>query len=319
MTIHQLSSPPPPELATALAEFEESFLYPLGPKQKFRISHGMEYLPFFRAMGDAMLLVAEHAGQVLGTLVLVRRKVRVRILAGTQETPAYYLCDLKLRSEWQRTPLLARLIGSAKTLIEASGCRQCYCVVMDGTGRLPTDYTGRMGIPPFEQLGEIMILRLSSRETWPVENTVRIATVSDVEELCQHLRRDGITAARGISTERSQMTPMGFIDSTGLACGKLEDTRRGKRLHLESGEELLSAHLSNWAWIDAHAAARVLQQALSASLQNGFPALFAALPRKWYSQLAPLLHQIQIQEAPATLFGTGFDMNQDWWIDTAEI
>ena len=319
MTIHQLSSPPPPELGTALEEFEQSFLYPLGPEQKFRISHGREYLPFFRAMGEVTLLVAEQEGEVLGTLVLVRRQLRIRSESGVHEEPAYYLCDLKLQPEWRRTPLLARLIGTAWKLIEARDCPRRYCVVMDGTGRLPTDYTGRMGVPLLEPLGEIMIMRLSPCETLAVDNTVRIAPASDVEDLCQHIRGEGFSAACGLSSDRSLMTPLGFIDSTGLACGKLEDTRRGKRLHLESGEELLSAHLSNWAWTDAHAGARILRQALSVSIQNGFPALFAAIPRQWYPQLAPLLHQIQIQEAPATIFGTGFDLNQNWWIDTAEI
>jgi GNAT superfamily N-acetyltransferase len=319
MTIHQLSSPPPLELGIALEEFERSFLYPLGPKQKFRISHGREYLPFFRAMGEVTLLVAEHEGQVLGTLVLVRRMVRVRSESREQVEPTYYLCDLKLRPEWQRTPLLARLIAMARKHIEASGCQRCYCVVMNGTGRLPTDYTGRMGVPPFEPLGEIMIMRVSSREVLPVDHNVRNSPATEAEDLCQQIRGVGVSAARGLSSERSLMTPLGFIDSTGLACGKLEDTRRGKRLHLEYGEELLSAHLSNWAWTDAHAGARVLQQALSTSIQNGFPALFAALPRPWYPELAPLLSQLQIQEAPATIFGMGFDLNQDWWVDTAEI
>ena len=52
------------------------------------------------------------------------------------------------------------------------------------TGREPTDDTGRMGVPPWEPLGEIMILRLSPREASPVDAIVRIATVPDVEDLC---------------------------------------------------------------------------------------------------------------------------------------
>ena len=319
MTIHELSSPPPPHLGIALEEFERSFLYPLGSQQRFRISHGREYLPFFRAMGQVTLLVAEHEGEVLATLVLIRRLVRIRSKSGEHVEPAYYLCDLKLRAEWRRTPLLARLITTARILIETSGCQRCYCVVMDGTGRLPTDYTGRMGIPLFEPLGEIMIMRLSSHETLPVDHHVRGVPGSDVEDLCAQIRGAGVTAACGLSSERSLMTPLGFIDSVGQACGTLEDTRCGKRLHVESGEELLSAHLSNWAWTDARAGVRILEQALSLSTQNGFPALFVAIPRKWYPQLAPLLHKFQIQEAPATIFGTGFDLCQDWWIDTAEI
>lgn len=319
MMIHLLSSPPPSDLSIALEEFERSFLYPLGPEQRFRISHGREYLPFFRAMGEVTLLVAEHAGQVLGTLVLIQRMVRVRTAAGTSDEPAFYVCDLKLRTESRGTPLLARLIGTARKLIEASGCRRCYGVVMDGTGRLPTDYTGRMGVPLFEPLGEIMIVRLSSREPPPEDDTVRLSTGVEVADLCRQLRGAGVSAASGLSCERSLMTPLGFIDSTGLACGQLEDTRRGKRLYMESGEELLSAHLSNFTWTDARAGARVLRHALAASLRSGFPALFAAMPRQRYAELAPLLSPLQVQEAPATIFGTGFDLHQDWWVDTAEI
>lgn len=319
MTILELNSPPAPELGAALAEFEQSFLYPLGPDQKFRISHGQEYLPFFRAMGDVTLLVAEHAGRVLGTVVLVRRIVHIRSESGTREEPAYYLCDLKLRSEWQRTPLLSRLSMAAMRHILSNGGQRCYGVVMDGTSRLPTDYTGRMGIPLLEPLAEIMIMRVTPREVLPIEETVQVAPVSAVEELYRSLHGHGVSASKGLSAERALMTPIGLVDSSGGACGKLEDTRRGKRLFLQTGEELLSAHLSNWAWTDARLGAKVLLQALSIGIQHGFKAIFAALPRKSYSQVLPYLQQAQIQEAPATIFGAGFAPHHDWWIDTAEI
>lgn len=319
MKILHLSSPPSSELGVALAEFEQSFLYPLGSNQKFRISHGQEYLPFFRAMGEVALLVAEHEGWVLGTVVLVRRIVRIRSESVTREEPAYYLCDLKLRPEWRRTPLLSRLISAAMRHIVSNGGQRCYGIVMDGTARMPTDYTGRMGVPLLAPLGEIMIMRLSPRGALPFEDTVQVAPVAQVEDLHRVLHGDGVSASSGLSVERALMTPVGLIDSTGEACGKLEDTRRGKRLYLETGEELMSAHLSNWAWTDARLGAKVLLQALSISIQSGFEALFVALPRKSYPQVLPYLQQAQIQEAPATIFGAGFDPCQNWWIDTAEI
>lgn len=319
MKILQLSSPPSPELGAALAEFEQSFLYPLGANQKFRISHGQEYLPFFRAMGDVTLLVVEHEGRVLGTVVLVRRMVRIRSESATREEPAYYLCDLKLRPEWRRTPLLSRLIAAAMRHIVSNGGQRCYGVVMDGTARMPTDYTGRMGVPLLAPLGEIMIMRLSPRDALPFVDTVRSASEAQVEDLHRALHGDGVSASSGLSAERSLMTPVGLMDATGEACGKLEDTRRGKRLFLETGEELMSAHLSNWAWTEPQLGARVLLQALSVSIQSGFEAIFAALPRQFYPQILPYLQQVQIQEAPATIFGAGFDLRQNWWIDTAEI
>ncbi|HTE89320.1 MAG TPA: hypothetical protein VK639_10220 [Terriglobales bacterium] len=51
MKVHELSSPPSPALARALAEFEAPFTYPLGPGKSFRISHGEDYTLFFRAQG----------------------------------------------------------------------------------------------------------------------------------------------------------------------------------------------------------------------------------------------------------------------------
>jgi hypothetical protein len=319
MTIHPLTTSPPPDLAAALEEFEQSFRYPLGSQQSFRISHGREYLPFFQAMGEATVLVAEHAGQVLGTLVLIRRTVSIQTASESTEAPAYYLCDLKLRAEWRRSPLLARLIAFAQRHLLENGCRRCYCVVMDGTGRLPTDYTGRLGIPPFERLGEIMIMRLSPHETLPNETTVNVVSAAEAEQYVPCLRSAGVAAVGGQRSRRSRMTPLGLVESSGQACGILEDTRRGKSLYLESGEELLSAHLSNWTWANPQAGSNVLKQAVATGIQNGFPALFAAVPKRHYPQFVPLLRPLVIQEAPATIFGAGFSPAQDWWIDTAEI
>lgn len=320
MTILTLDSPPPPELADALAEFEQSFLYPLGSNQKFRISHGKEYLPFFRAMGEVTLMVAEHEGNVLGTVVLVRRIVRIHSASGAREEPAYYLCDLKLRPEWRQSPLLVRLIKAVMKHILDHGGQRCYGVVMDGTARLPTDYTGRLGVPLLGALGEIMIMRLTPRAPLPSwDDSVQVVCEEQIEDCCRARRGHGVSAFKGFSAERSLMTPIGLMDSSGQACGKLEDTRLGKRLFLQSGEELLSAHLSNWAWADARLGANILLKALAISIQQGYQALFAAIPRESYPQLVPHLQQIQVQEAPATVFGAGFALGQDWWIDTAEI
>ena len=66
MNLHHLSGPPTPELARALATFEEQFTYPLGPDRWFRISHGDDYPRFFRAIGEAACFVAERDGRVVG-------------------------------------------------------------------------------------------------------------------------------------------------------------------------------------------------------------------------------------------------------------
>ena len=75
MTIHELRTAPPPELADALERFEEQFHYPLGSDRFFRISHGEDYPRFFRAMGEGVCFVAERDGEVLGAMGAALRRL----------------------------------------------------------------------------------------------------------------------------------------------------------------------------------------------------------------------------------------------------
>src|SRR5689334_21167798 len=92
MTIHQVSGPPSPELAQALAEFEEPFTYPLGAGRFFRISHGSDYTLFFRAQGDAACFIAENQGRVIGAL---GTSIRTLWLPDGSERKVAYFGDLK--------------------------------------------------------------------------------------------------------------------------------------------------------------------------------------------------------------------------------
>ena len=93
MNFHLLSEAPPPELGAALERFEKLFLYPLGTHATFHIAHGQSYVPFFSAIGDLTLIVAERDGEVLGTLAGIRRPLR---LPSGEVRTATYLCDLKV-------------------------------------------------------------------------------------------------------------------------------------------------------------------------------------------------------------------------------
>ncbi len=244
--------------------------------------------------------------------------VQIRTSAGVQESPAFYLCDLKVRSEWQRTPLLLRLIAAARKLIEESGVRRCYCVVMDGTGRTAHQLHGRLEIPPFEKLGEIMIIRATSIPEIDHDSGSSCRFPKSINSSSRFAAQEWPLHKASAQSDPGCLHE-GLIDASRSACGVLEDTRRGKQLWLQSGEELLSAHLSRWAWTHAHSGAAILKQAVSISLKHGFPAIFAALPNRCYPNLAQYLDSLPVQEAPATVFGIGFDPDQDWWIDTAEI
>jgi hypothetical protein len=315
MKLHRFTEEVPPVMGRALAEFEREFSYPLGPTERFRISHGEDYLPFFRAIGEPVVLAMEDAGTIVGGIARVRRRLELRRDEGAvvEESVAHYLCDLKVAAAARGTRVLARLIGETKRGIEASDSLACYCIVMAGTGRLPTDYTGRLGVPRFEKVGEIVILRISPGGSFVKRG--RVISMKDFAVLRARLARGGYTATGGESAHRSWMAPLPLVTPGGDACGLLEDTRRGKRLFLESGGELVSAHLSGFGYATPEAGAELLVAAVVRA--NG--PFFVALPVREMEVMRPLLDGLDFTEAEAIVYGHDLEAGHDWWVDTAEI
>ena len=315
MKLHRFTEDVPAATGRVLAEFEREFSYPMGPSERFRISHGENYLPFFRAIGEPVLLAMEEGGKILGGIARVRRHLELRRQTGAvaESSVAHYLCDLKVTAAARGTTVLARLIGETKRGIEASDSRACYCVVMAGTGRLPTDYTGRLGVPRFEKVGEIVILRISPGGSFV--KGCRVISTKDFAAVRGWLARVGYTATGGESEYRSWMGQLPLVTPSGEACGMLEDTRRGKRLWLESGGEMVSAHLSGFAYATPEAGAELLASAVVRA-QGPF---FVALPLRQMEAMRPLLEGLEFTEAEATVYGHDLEKGHDWWVDTAEI
>ena len=333
MTVLTLTTEPSDELGAALERFERQFLYPLGPNRSFRVSHGRRYLPFFQAMGEARLLVVLCGDEVHGTLVIVTRRLARRpnnpsadwsaspAIPLRRETPVHYLCDLKVHPEARSGPALASLFRRAGEIVRSSGSTACYAVVMQGTGRLPVEYTGRLGIPRFEQTGRIAILRLTPRPGGSVPATdCREVAADELSVAYERLAPPGLSLKGHDSHIRSVMIPVGLIDRSDAACGLLEDTLLGKRLFTDGDEELRSAHLSCFAWSDPQAAARLLETAARAASVRGYPALFVALPEPRLAEMLPHLRDTDVLVAPAQVFSHDIAPGDlSWWIDTAEI
>lgn len=300
MNLHCLHDAPPAWLGVALERFESQFWYPLGPERRFRISHGRDYLPFFQAMGHATVLVAERSGDVLGTLARVERRIAIH----GETKLVHYLCDLKVAPSARGGHVLPRLMQETRLQIEASGSRACYSIVMRGTGRLPVDYTGRVGIPCFDKLAAILVLRLSSG-------------VSEASIVMPCAPKPSVRVTGGKHVLRSLSEPVPII--SGDASAVLEDTRRGKRLWIENGSELLSAHVSDFHFATAAFGAAVLRSALLKAQQAGFPAIFVAMPVSAWQSLCAYLPDLHADEAMAALFGHELPFGFDWWVDTAEI
>lgn len=312
MTIHVLQAAPPAELARALARFEAGFTYPLGPGRFFRISHGDDYPRFYRAMGEATCFVAERHGEVVGVLAAVIREV---VGPDGRSIPTVYLGDLKIAAEARGGRLLPQLAREVVRWVEGR-VAAAFAVVMDGTPVTPNRYTGRLGIPPFCELGRVVVLRL------PTEGPGRVAQVVSPEQgmACfANLTGGRYVVGSGEPRERSETQPTWLIADQGQSCGRLEDTLRAKRLIADDTGEMRSAHLSYFAYRDVGNAATLLGEARQLAASRRFPALFVAVPS---SDAAAIVHATGCAEAvlaPATVYGAGLEPGIPWVVNTAEI
>jgi hypothetical protein len=313
MNVYHLTAAPDPELAGALARFEEQFTYPLGPGRSFRISHGADYPRFFRAIGDAVCFVAERKGEVLGALGLAATRVRAH---GTDQ-PAIYLGDLKVAPAARGGRVLMRLAEAG-----AEWCRRravCgFGVVMDGTRLTPDRYTGRLGIPGFNEVAKIAVLRLpflgpsSDELNWVAEPGIGSAHFN---RLAPHR----VCTTGGDPAERSETPPLWLVAPDGSACGRFEDTRRAKRLIADDGREMIAAHLSCLGYANHDSLVDLLRIARGVASARGFPALFAAVPAEEGDAVLAHVREQGTVVAPATVFASGFTAGQEWTINTAEI
>jgi hypothetical protein len=108
------------------------------------------------------------------------------------------------------------------------------------------------------------------------------------------------------------------MHAEGSACGMLEDTRKAKRLILLDGSELLSAHLSCFAYSDVSAGAELVRAALTHAGNLGFPALFVGVPALETGLLCHHWRDLETLVAPAVVYGVGFSPGL-WNVNTSEI
>ena len=298
-----------------MAGFERQFSYPLGASASFRISHGESYLPFFQAQGWATVLVAEMEGRVVGTVAVVLRSAR---LPSGKSQPIAYLADLKVSPAARRGLVLFLLLAAARELIAGEQVTAACAIVMDGTARTPVAYTGRLGIPSFGPVAAISVWKLLATGSQPPQE-MEETSASVVAETQSALVSPGFLFQGGDSALRSEMPAHPLLLKNHRACGVVEDTRLGKRLFQDNGEEMRAAHLSRFAFKSAADGAALLRAALSEAVAAGHPALFAAFPARYEAEFSTVLPDIPCHRARATIFATGLAEPGDWWVDTAEI
>ena len=315
MKVHEISRPPSVSLARALAEFEEPFTYPLGPGKFFRITHGEDYTLFFRALGNGVCFIAEHQGRVTGTLGAAVRHLRKP--DGT-ECAVAYLGDLKIAADARGGAVLVRLARAAEACLRPR-VEAGFGVVMDGTVATPDAYTGRAGIPPFQDLGRLMVFRIPGTHEDSQGKCRYFQTTQDTGLACYRRLSAGRYACDPSEAEkRSHIKPLWLVNPDGSACGMLEDTRKAKRLITGDGSELLSAHLSCFAYETVSAGAHLIDIARRQLPGLGLPAMFVAVPQTDAKELRNSLPNVEITAAPATIYGAGLPAGI-WNINSSEI
>lgn len=304
-------------LAAALKIFEAEFRYPLGRDRWFTISHGEDYTRFFRAIGEARCFIACRDARVIGVISVSHCRMRK---TNDEWVTAAYISDLKVSATGGGRCLL-RLLRNAAAWARRAPTTAGFSVIMDGTARRPTAYTGRLGIPAYTELGKLMVLRIPS-DLWDANHFCKDwsrAPPKRVRARFGELTRGCFATGGGQPGLRSRMQAAGILLNGGAACGLLEDTRRAKLLLQEDGREMVSAHLSGFGYRKPSDAARLLRGAAWVCRQQGIPALFVCVPMPEGESILKLLPRRGIVLAPATVFGAGFAAGQKWLINTAEI
>jgi hypothetical protein len=315
MNVQLLQDAPAPDLARALERFEEQFRYPLGPGRFFRISHGEDYPRFFRAMGEGACFVAERNEVILGVMSAALRPLA---LPTGEECPVVYVGDVKIDPSARGGRTLPRLAAEGRRWAETRA-RAALAVVMDGTPVSPPHYTGRLGIPLFSELGKILVVRLPTSGISPDPGDGWITT-GEVGGACySRLCAGRYACSGGNPAERSETAPLWLMEPAGRACGRLEDTRRAKRLIADDGVEMRSAHLSCFAYQDRRAGFELLQVALRHAAGRGLPALFLAVAAPEADDFCRHTDGLGAVLAPATVYGVGLTPGPLWTINTAEI
>jgi len=315
MRIHQFSATLPPELIGKLEIFESQFEYPLGAEASFRILHGADYSLFFRSIGRATCFVAETEGRLTGVLTTVARPLW---LPSGDEQTIIYVCDLKVAPFARGGRTLFRLIRMAQAC-PSTPSFLVFGIVMDGTSTVPTRYTGRAGIPLFGSISAVTILRFSSVATTGTTPPVCAVSRQEVLDCFRRLSKGRYATPCGQPEARSQHPPAWLMLPDGTACGLLEDTLKAKRLVRPDGTEIISAHLSCFAFRTVDSGVRLIESALVLCRERGLPAMFVAVTRENAVKILDSFDHSGITVASATLYGNGLKPGVAWNINTSEI
>lgn len=313
----ELKSAPSQALQIALQTFEKQFSYPLSEAGSFSIEHGRDYSRFCQAMGPARSFIVEANGIVKAAIATSIRALETP--QGCLQTA--YICDLKINPR----------ANSGRSLISAMNAAHDWCkpqaevaygVVMQGTAADPAKYSGRLGIPQFLPVGQITVLQIDlhslAKAAWQADVSVSESTESISRDHFAQLAH-GYFCLLGDPNLRSQTQPI-WLTASG-ASGCLEDTRQAKRLIKADGNEILAAHLTNFAYKDFASACVMIGAAAQKAVVGNFQSMFVSFPSEDRDGIMRelSLRGINPLVAGATIYAHGLKEGQPWFIHSSEI
>lgn len=299
-----------------LAEFEALFTYPLQNQEYFRISHSPDYSAFFRSIGSfaQSLLILKEKKIIAGLSA-----VECDIYTPQGNKKALYVGDLKICANFRNSRALWKLISFVSACYPK--IREAFCVVMEGTAVVPSAYTGRLGVPLFQPLQSINIIALDTKKVAQSASSA-VNTLNSIQgkQLFTQLAAEKNYIQNNQPDLRSLNPPQWICSDSKMACGRLEDTQKGKRLFHQNGHELLNAHLAAFIYTEFDDAIHLLQQACIIAFQQGLHQLFCNIKLQdvpYCTQVFGTALQVNTQ---ATVFTAGLGPSRyDWLISTSEI
>jgi len=297
-----------------LQRFEQHFSYPLDKSTNFRIEHGLDYSLFFRSIGQGISFLAEIDRDIVASIGLSKRRV---LLPSGEITKALYIGDLKIIPEYRRGKVLWNLVNSATEWIGDTS--NALGLVMKGTSLLPNQYTGKAGVPPFEELGKSVLYRLKSSSDHP-ENISWRGTQEEVTTIYEKLMKGRMGLIVENPYLRSLASPIWLRSPQGDACGILEDTRKAKRLfRISDNKEIISTHLGQFTFSSPKAGAELIHQALHLTSKQGIPAMFLALPQDKADEISSLLMTNPEITTTIGVYGNGISKHNYWHVNSSEV
>lgn len=122
-----------PRYEAGVSRLEQFMTYPLG-EDTFRLDHGNNYFAFFERLGDVhFYAVRDTSSDTIAAVACgILREVPER--PGSETSPAWYLCDLKIHPDYRGRGLHLKMMKTAFT-DNYDQCPRVYTISMNKPGR----------------------------------------------------------------------------------------------------------------------------------------------------------------------------------------